>query len=168
MLALTLIFRRMRWGAPPEGWRGTAGSGVTVCTGRGGFRANFFKLAIRLSHIKETSSILCNTWKMENFHKKSHKKKRKNKKKKSIKQSTKTATGNWWNFTQMPEGGVGEWWEGGTHWSKVKPCEKWRKIQEMFRKLEKFIGKVNLKEKIYRKLWDININNILNKKKYFL
>lgn len=59
---LTLFLLR-KWGAPSGGCNGTAGSGVTVWTGLGGgFIVNFFKVAIRLSHIKETSSILCKTW----------------------------------------------------------------------------------------------------------
>lgn len=65
-LKLTLCFLLSKWGAPPGGCSGTAGSGVTVCMGRGGFKANFFKLAIRLSHINDTSSILCRTLKREN------------------------------------------------------------------------------------------------------
>lgn len=61
---------RKRWGAPPGGCNGTAGSGVTVCTGRGGLSVNFFRLATRLSHINETSSIRCKT-----YHKINNKKK---------------------------------------------------------------------------------------------
>lgn len=56
---------RKRCGAPPGGCNGTAGSGVTVCTGRGGLSVNFFKLATRLSHINETSSIRCKTYKQQ-------------------------------------------------------------------------------------------------------
>lgn len=44
-------------------WRGTAGSGVTVCTGLGSFRVRRFRLVILFSHIIETSSILCSTYK---------------------------------------------------------------------------------------------------------
>lgn len=66
ILKLTLcaeLFRcRNRWGAPVFGWRGTAGSGVTVCTGLVGFVANFFNVTIRFSHISVTSSIRCRTY----------------------------------------------------------------------------------------------------------
>lgn len=59
---LTLFcLRRNKWGAPPGGCRGTAGSGVTSCTGRGGLSASFLRLAIRLSHIKDTSSMRWST-----------------------------------------------------------------------------------------------------------
>lgn len=59
---LTLFcLRRNKCGAPPGGCRGTAGSGVTSWTGRGGLSASVFRLAIRLSHIKDTSSMRCST-----------------------------------------------------------------------------------------------------------
>lgn len=66
---LTLIRRcwdfrnRNGCGAPPGGCNGTPGSGITCCTGRFTFNANFFKQATRFSHINDTSSIRCNTYK---------------------------------------------------------------------------------------------------------
>lgn len=50
-------------GAPPGGCNGTPGSGITCWTGRFGFSANFFKQATRFSHINDTSSIRCSTYK---------------------------------------------------------------------------------------------------------
>lgn len=66
---LTLLYdlrvRKMGCGAPPGGCSGTAGSGVTVCTGRGGLSASFFSVVDRLSHISCTSSIRWMTWKKD-------------------------------------------------------------------------------------------------------
>lgn len=42
-------------------WSGTPGSGVTVCTGRGGFCVNRLRLSSLFSHIVVTSSILWKT-----------------------------------------------------------------------------------------------------------
>lgn len=53
---------RLKWGAPEFGWSGTAGSGWTLCTGLVGFVADFFKVAMRFSHISDTSSIRRRTW----------------------------------------------------------------------------------------------------------
>ena len=44
-------------------WRGMAGSGVTVCTGLGSFRVRRFRFVVLFSHIIDTSSILCSTYK---------------------------------------------------------------------------------------------------------
>ena len=64
---LLLIFpwRLWEWSKASLGgcWRGMAGSGVTVCTGLGSFRVRRFRLVILFSHIIETSSILCRTYK---------------------------------------------------------------------------------------------------------